>query len=509
MNKDFFVPCSVLCAVAGALLYAVLTFEIILPANYDYFGTDIYNAYYYRLTEGRFDLPARMLRYEGHYASDATGFLYHFFAPLLTRALLAPFVALNEFPTAKFSIWIWATTGTILYHITIARALRAFANPILGYSSVLWSIIVGFGIWFSGPGLLLVANTAIYHEPIAIAYAAMALAVFLMMRCEIANLPLHRVIVPLAFLAGILLQSRPHMGIGLYVGVCIIGGLTLWSGRRKPWIPVGLAGLILTAFLATTMQLNAIRFGSVTQAHGQFDQESIDGAVQYGSVFWGKEEPDSTRAQAFTEHGTFHPWRILPNLMVYVLDLPSRDLSQLRNLHFILTKPISGYGRIEPPGVGILFLWTVWTGVAFIGVYSATTPLSVLRKLASPLAVSTGIAMLILLCYPTITLRYRIDLWPFLVTLGLLGLPDLINRIGADWLKTPYVQRRSLALLSCGIVFSTMTIGDYTNSFQTTPNSFFRTWDVETCTQIVNEKGFAETEVARICVAPETAFMHN
>lgn len=287
MNKDFFILCSALCAAAGALLYAALAFGLILQPNYGYFGTDIYDAYYYRVLEGRFDLPARMLRYEGHYTTDATGFLYHFFAPLLTRVLLAPFVTLNQFPTAAFSIWIWATIGTALYHLIIIQILRKFADAMSGYHSILWGTLIGLGVWVSGPGLLLSANTALFHEPITIAYAAMACAVFLMVRCALFGMPLHRTIIPLAILAGILLQSRPHMAVGLFAGLWILGGLALRRDVRRSWAPVVAAALILVVFAAATLQLNAMRFGSMTQAHGQFAQDANTGGVQYGTVFWG------------------------------------------------------------------------------------------------------------------------------------------------------------------------------------------------------------------------------
>jgi hypothetical protein len=508
MNKDFFIICSALCAAAGAVLYAALAFGLILPPNYDYFGTDIYDAYYYRVMDGRFDLPARMLRFEGHYTSDATGFLYHLFAPLLTRFLLAPFVALNQFPTAAFSIWIWATIGTGLYHLIIVQVLRKFADRMSGYRSILWGALIGLGVWVSGPGLLLSANTAIYHEPIAIAFAAMALAVFLMVRCALFNMPLSRAIIPLAILAGVLMQSRPHMAVGLYSAVGIIGVLALWRSLRSSWAPVTAAALILVAFAAITLQLNAMRFGSMTQAHGQFDQGANTGGVQYGTVFWSREEADSARARSFTEHGTFNPWRILPNLMIYVLDLPPRSGAPLRLLHSEFTKPISGYGRIESPNVGMLFLWTFWVGAMTMGLVYAKPRISG-GVLAFPLLIATGVGALLMLSYPTITLRYRIDLWPVVITLCLLSFPGLMHRYGSNWPNGQRVLSASLRLLVIGMLISAGVTARYTRYFKNPPNTFYRAWNAEFCADMVVKKGLAVSEIPRICVDPETVFPHS
>ena len=395
-----------------------------------------------------------------------------------------------------------------LYHVIIVQVMRKFADRMSGYRAVLWGTLIGLGVWVSGPGLLLSANTALFHEPITIAFAAMALAVFLMVRCALFNMPLSRAIIPLAILAGVLLQSRPHMAVGLYAGVCIMGVLALWRGSWKSWVPVIAAALVLVAFAATSLQLNTMRFGSMTEAHGQFDLEESRGGVQYGSVFWGREEAGSARARAFTEHGTFHPWRILPNLMIHALDLPRSLGAAIRSLHFELTEPISGYGRIEGPSMGMVFLWAFWMVAMTAGLVFAKPRISG-GALAFPLMIAAGVGTLILLSYPTMTMRYRADLWPAVMTLCLLSFPGLMHLYGSNWLNSPRVLSASLVLLVVGMLSSTVTIIVYTGLFQNVPNSFFGAWDAEACADMVNKKGLAAFDIPRICADPETVFPHN
>ena len=173
------VICALVCAVAGALIYAFLAFGLIMPQPYPEFGTDIYNAYFYQLLDGRFDLPLRMLTLEGHYSADGTGILYHGIAPLHTRLLLHPFVTIHTFHPAAFSVWIWSVVGTGFYHLAFFQVLRKYAGQV----SIIWALLTGLAIWICSPGLLLSANPVLYHEPISIAYAAMAIASYLLVRC--------------------------------------------------------------------------------------------------------------------------------------------------------------------------------------------------------------------------------------------------------------------------------------------------------------------------------------
>ena len=82
---------ALLAATLGAALYALMLADQRLGPLPDSFGApyyDIYNHYYLALREGHFDLPMRVLRIEGHYTPDGTGYPYHGLAPLLTRAAL-------------------------------------------------------------------------------------------------------------------------------------------------------------------------------------------------------------------------------------------------------------------------------------------------------------------------------------------------------------------------------------------------------------------------------------
>ncbi|PRY77812.1 hypothetical protein CLV80_105296 [Yoonia maritima] len=500
MNKDFSTLCACLCAIAGATLYALLAFGVIFPPDYPYFGTDIYNAYFYRLLEGRFDLPVRMLRYEGHYFADGVGLLYHGIAPLLTRAVLYPFVTLNQFPTAAFSIWLWSVVGTAIYHLSVVQVMHKFVGPIAGRMSVFWGMMIGIGIWICSPGLLLSTNLALYHEPISIAYAAMALAIYLMLRFALFGMPMKYVLIPAALLAGLLIHSRPHMAVGLYAGIATLMCLSLF--RRSDRSPISvLSSLILLAALGGSfLQLNAMRFGSMTETHGHFETPDSGGGTQYGVAFFESDYDDYRRKMAFVEHERFHPWRMIPNLGVYVFDHPVYA-NHVGTIHRKLTESISGFGRIEVPKIGLMYLWPAWIVLMVVGLCYGR-PRFVALERALPAVVTAGVAAGMLLSYPTITLRYHFELWPLVVVLCLLTFPGLIKEYGPQSLTNSFVLKLSVVLLVTGAIFSGLAALWYTYVFEMAPGTFHEAWDANRCMTEVQEKGFSRANGIKLCIDP-------
>ena len=504
MKRDFSALSASLCAIAGACLYALLAFGVLFPPEHAYYGSDIYNAYFYRLLEGHFDLPMRMLRYEGHYAADGTGVLYHGLAPLLTRALLYPFVSLEQFPTAALSIWLWAVIGTGFYHMSAYKVMQKYARPSSIHSSIIWGTVVALAIWLCGPGLFLSANLVLYHEPISIAYAAMAITVYLLLQCTLFNMPLHRALIPVSLLAGVLLHSRPHMAIGLYTGVVILILLSTFRMPRWPIPSIITCLLILSAFGAAFMYINAARFGSMIEAHGHVGATTETNTIQYGAAFWDPNYANGDTAEAFLDHGTFHPWRIVPNLLIYVFDYPAIS-DWVSSLHRTVTQDISGFGKVEAPRFGMLFIWPSWIILMLLGLCLGRPRIA--GGLTSlPLLAAVGLAAVLMLSFPTVAFRYRTDLWPLIIVLCLLSFPGLMARFGTTYLNNGRVLTLSLLVLLGGILISGRAVIPYAKSYQTSVGGFYGVWDEDICADLARTKGFSSSETLRLCVDPSSVF---
>jgi len=94
-------PAAVI-ALCGAALYALLLLQS-TRMGLAPFGYEFYDQVWLALLDGRLDLPARVLRLEGHYTPDGTAYFYHGLAPLVTRALLDPFLQIGQVSLSPFS----------------------------------------------------------------------------------------------------------------------------------------------------------------------------------------------------------------------------------------------------------------------------------------------------------------------------------------------------------------------------------------------------------------------
>lgn len=491
-------------AIMGSILYACLAFGVIFDPPYPHFGSDLYNAYYYRLIDGRFDLPLRMLRIEGHYTADGVGIMYHGIAPLLTRVLLDPFVALNSFPTASFSIWLWAVTGTGFYHLSVFQVMRKYAGDRSDYPVVLWTVLAGVAAWLCAPGLFLSANAVLYHEPISIAYAAMAIAVFIMLRCALFGMPVRRALVPLALLAVVLIHSRPHLAVGLYAGIVLLIVLAIWRRSEGVKLSAVISLAILGLAALSYLQLNTLRFGSATAVHGGLEDTAAGEVVQFGPVYFGTDYATTGRGVAFREHGSFHPWRIVPNFVVYAFDHPSIAL-QVDAAHLAVTEQWSGWGKIENPRFGMFFVWTFWF-LAMCASLFAARPRFAGGIAALPLLATTGITAIMMLSYVTLAYRYRFELWPFMMALTLLGFPGLMNRFGTQLLASPRVRMLCIFAIILGISSSGSVLFTHLFSYSTAPGGKYAEWSVAECEAMIAHHNYTQERLDVLCVDPETVF---
>lgn len=356
------------------LVYALLSFGFLLSHEYGLYGIDIYDQYYLALLQGRLDMKAITLGYEGHYLKDGTGFLYHGVAPLITRFLFGWAVDFKTTSLAPFSIWLWACIGSAFYHLTFHQVISKFWPQ---YSSErIWPIILGLMVWFTTPGILIAINGAFYHEVIAIAYAATAIFIYLFSRVYFFDAPLKKVIVPMALMAALAVHARPNLAVGLYMCVVLLCMLSVWHHKQKAFLSVALAMGILGASGFGYIGINALKFGSSSVSHGSFE----GGEIQYGTRFWVGESPqNSERAKAFVEHGKFNTKRILPNFVIYSLDPPfymiSKSISE--NIEAVFQsyiKPSLGFIRIEGPRTGFVYLWLLWLMIVIYALFKRGSP---------------------------------------------------------------------------------------------------------------------------------------
>jgi len=480
----------------GVVAYGLLALGLMQADGVYPYGQNLYDEYFLAILDGHLDLPPRVAQVEGHYTPDGTAYLYHGIGPLLTRFLVGWVWPFEAFPLAPVSIWFWACLGTLCYHAAFAR-MSGPALGQLGAEGEQLGRLLSIAIWLGGPGILLAASTTFYHEPIVLAFALSGGFVFLWSRHAAGERALWQLALPCALFAAIALHARPNVAVGLYLTTVL---LLLWlsaTALRRHWLRIGLAFAILGAGGLGYLALNEARFGSAAQTHGSFDKS----ASQYGSVFWGTEDADSERAAAFKEHGKFNIGRIPHNLAIYLFDPPrlGTALDSARDrLHAFAHRSLAGglgFIRIERPFAGLVFLWPLWLFLAGAAIGARRSDW---RKLSLPLA-GTLAATVLTLAYGTVTLRYRVDMWPLFALLALLGLSALVPKLAAGH-RSRGLKAIAFACFLTGLLVTALTVSQL--RFFQASRALKPAWSLEECQALVRVNKLPDADTDRICQPP-------
>lgn len=488
---------SIAIAASGVLTYSYLMF-FVQGADYNnHFGTFIYNYYFLSIIEGRLDIPLQIATLEGHYNSAGEAFVYHGIGPLLTRAIAYPFVDLTKTSLAPATIWSFSVAGTAAYHLLFLRVLSRL-GPKSAQHRTRYTALLGVMVWFASPGIYLVLNDSVYHEPITMSYFAVAGFLLLCSGPALSENPWQPILVPLAVFAGVAVFTRPHVAIGLYVAVLLLLMMVMRENGRRALPHVLTTLFVLLLFGGSQFILNELRFGNIFRMHGSMNRDSIE----YGIIYFGYEDVNSPRNLAFAEHGKFNIARIFPNSLIYLLDARFTALTELtdnynlwlQNGFMRLTQGL-GFIRQEPPYIGIVFLWLPWFFIFIAAV--GLKCISIQRWWIVIFA--TVIAALFTLAYGTITFRYRTDIWPLIVVISVIILP-------MHWTeseKRPIRTNATIFALVIAIAFSLSKSGLLIRSY---PKYFggYETnigWSQETCAVLVAQKEtLGVSMIERLCV---------
>ncbi len=473
---------SLLVALLSIGIYAFFSF--FYPFNKtEYSGIYIYDYYYQAILDGQLNLPLRLVAYEGHYLPDGTAYTYHGLAPLLTRFAFGWLLPADGsfFPYA--SPLFWCAIGSASYHVILHKLLRSH----FGHADHLktTTICAGALVWLLSPGLFLAGNSSFYVEPIAVAYAATGvffLAVFANSRGEMTYVT---TVLICALCIALALHARPHVAIGLAAGLGLLGVRGLLHANLRFVIAFAVAGVVIATSASGYLYVNYLKFGDPMEAHGGF---SPDDRVQMGTVFLGQEEYGSERAQGFEQFGRFNPARIPGNLVAYTLDAPNPVVHSAVETILQQQEKRAGYVRLEPPFLGIGLLWAVWLTIAAIGLRRKPTFHEWVMGLSG-----AAIAIMVL-SYPTITFRYRSELWPLVMALVITSMPTFLSRL--DRAKTGSLSSLTITIVAVSLLIGFNAAIAYSYSHRNPQGQYVL--DKDFCIELVSAR-FDRQKTSQLC----------
>lgn len=422
-----------------------------------------YNYYFLSLTEGRLDVPAAVIGREGHYDQAGRAFMYYGILPALARAVFAPFTDIRSFWSAPYLILSCTlSAGFIAQRTVLTLFNRTRREGPRGIGDITLLAILAGAIWFASPIPMLSATPQLYHEPFA--FSLICTVAFIHLALTTAKYTT-RTLVMLALLAGLALLARPTMAVGLYAAcavllltVAIQTLLDFRAGRIAMPSVIARAGRILvpSAVLGAFGIGYILLFWATTGA-----SVDLNGSTHtYGFLYFGCESPDSPRIQAFEEHGRFNLLRVVPNAFAHMIGgwTAFERMTEALNLGFI---------RREPPHAPGAILWAVWLGLAAAGAvhgFRAKRGATAVMPAPGLLACLLGaaIAALLILSYGTVTYRYRVEFWPLLYVIALVGMVALAMKDEASPAATRAKILGLLMLSAVSIGYSVYVQETYT-----------------------------------------------
>ncbi|OIQ48909.1 hypothetical protein BerOc1_03662 [Pseudodesulfovibrio hydrargyri] len=428
-----------ICIVWNALL--------ITNGTLNFFGLEkfglVYNDFFLSLWDGRLDLTPAVIGDEGFYALDGRVYTYFGFFPALLRLPFHFFVDLATVPVSRVIVFA-SSIGIAAISQSILHTVMRHASKGYGWSGKLY-LSSTLLIWLASPTLILCANGSVYHEPIALGLLGVMLFAWIVLRGMLVrseSAPGN--MTALAIIAGIMLHTRPTMAIALYFGVTLFCLLHAYQGYvrfrtehgplksavRAIFAPKTVVApmLILFAFGCLLLFLNWVKWGA------PFDPAPLE---RYGFILNG--EGLSGRHLAVKQHGRFSIRRIIPGAIFHLTGVGMGGYA-----HSVYDRLTGLFGtgtmRLEDPAP-LLLMWSPWFFAALFTFGKGRKEFTKQPETISYFILATTllIPMLLMFSYPTITVRYKAEFWPFLF-LGLCVLFAAKGRVSPTQLHGGFIR---------------------------------------------------------------------
>jgi hypothetical protein len=431
------------------------TFQLFAPEALD----QVFNNMLVHLVRGEFNVDSGAIQFE---ATIRNGKTYTYFGvfPALSRLLALPFTDIARAHLARLSclaamvIFVALQLRTLLFvHNTLpARHQRSEFFAVMVTATVL-----------SGPQIYLLAVGWVYHEPILWAGVMAAAFNLIILRAALGRGGLRTVdLVLLSVLAGLSLNTRVPIGVALCLGTVLIIARTAWSypapedGSRLParetvfvkqipamlsdpsiWLPI----LVLGMAAVFTGLINFGRWGSPFKFNGDIQYTHL---IQAYPAFLA----------VYRNYGVFNLGRIWTGALYYATGVPWL----LKNVPPFAEFLHARYVTIDAPPITPLLTNPLTIFFSGIGLYRLwwkpelrAGSLAILRlSLIGHFA-----AVVLVLAFCSLTLRYRFDLMPFVTLAAFIGFRSFSVTAAAT---SQTCQRRlrlgAIGLCVLGIVFS-------------------------------------------------------
>jgi hypothetical protein len=429
------------------------TFKLFVPELF----SRVFDNMLVHLLHGEFTIDRKIINYE---AFTRNGKTYSYFGifPALLRLVAMPFTNVAEVELARAS----CLTAVVIFVVLQLRMLLITHNSLPPARRIPWLLtVIAVATVLSGPQLYILGTAYIYLEPILWSAAMAAAFNLVVLRTAIGgdgDLS-SRDLVSLAVLAGLAINTRPPIGVALYLGTALLVMWTAWCRHRaKGRLSArtrGVGTTIGALLLDPTVLLPVIALGLMSVVAGVVNFERWGNPLSFGDFhdnYWVQRSP--ARIAALDNYGVFNFGRIWIGALYYSTGIPYLLKS---------VPPFDAYLRarlvaLEAPPIIPLLTNPLTILLAGAGLYRLwSRPLlpansAALLRLA---LIGNGSAVVLMFAASGLAMRYRFDLSPFMTLAAFVGYRSVAvtaAELSATWRKRMRISAVGMCVL--GILFS-------------------------------------------------------
>jgi hypothetical protein len=199
------------------------TFQLFAPEMLD----KVFDSMLAHLLRGEFTVDRDAIDFEA-FTREGKTYAYFGVFPALLRLWGLPFVDIARAHLARFS----CLTAVVVYVALQLRMLLTVHHSLPPQKRVRGLLgIIGTATVLSGPQVYILGSAWVYHEPVLWSAAMAAAFNLIVVRAAFGDCGLGtRDLLSLAFLAGLAINTRASVGMGLYIGAIL---LIAWTARER------------------------------------------------------------------------------------------------------------------------------------------------------------------------------------------------------------------------------------------------------------------------------------
>jgi hypothetical protein len=443
----YFSPLLAIIAAYYLLLLSNGTFQLFAPEMLD----RAFDNMLLHLLHGEFTIDREAIDFEA-FTRDGKTYAYFGVFPALLRLVAMPFTDIAQAELARLS----CLTAVVIFVALQLRMLLIVHHSLPPGSRrpELLAVMVAATL-LSGPQLYILGSSWIYHEPILWSAAMAAAFNLVIVRAAFSAGSLRgRELVLLAALAGLTINTRPSVGVALYLDTILFVAWTMWCRRSAPDRRARVFSSKEARPITTLLPPIAV-LGLAAVAVGVINFERWGNPLTFADFrLYDWLHRHAEFADALRNYGEFDVGRVWIGALYYATGIPfmlkaAPPFAEFLHARYqgiealpiipLLTNPIT----VLLAGVGLYRLW-----------WRPELPARSLAMLRFAL-VGHASTVLLILAAMYLALRYRFDFAPFMTLAALIGYRSVsITAAGAQEPRRKQLRIAAIGLCVLGILSS-------------------------------------------------------